>query len=215
LRIAPASLFAGDCVMRILFPAVAFAIAMLLQPFATVEAQAQRYCAGSCDQYGNPIDERTPQMSDPVRDARSRVSPNPPSIGRDDPRHPDYRRSRIGNPYLDRRIGSGPAPSPEFYDPIRPRRSAGGYGYRRSYEGSYQRRRYKRRSYHAPKPTYRRTYRKSYRKYHRPKVRRSYANRTKFCRKERRKNASGWGSHTVKRCVWVRNDLLRVGKWHW
>ncbi|MEL6736168.1 MAG: hypothetical protein AAFO98_09865 [Pseudomonadota bacterium] len=197
--------------MRILFAVAALAVALVFQPFGVLDASAQRYCAGSCDQYGNPIDERTPRMSDPVRDGgRSWVSPNPPSIGRDDPRHPDYRRSRIGNPYLDRRIGSGPAPSPEFYAPTRPR-----YG-----DGYYNKRPvYKRRNYHQPRRTYRKRYRhgykKSYRKHRRGVVRHSYANRTKFCRKEKRKNASGWGSHTVKRCVWVRNDLLRSGKWHW
>lgn len=199
--------------MRILFAAAAFAVALLFQPFVVSDASAQRYCAGSCDQYGNPINERTPRMSDPVRDGgRSRVSPNPPSIGRNDPRHPDYRRSRIGNPYLNRRIGSGPAPSPEFYAPMRPRTYSGGY--QRRYEGTYQRR-----SYQQPRRKYRKSYRqgykKTYRKQRRSAVRHSYANRTQFCRKEKRQNVSGWGSHTVKRCVWVRNDLLQNGKWHW
>ncbi|MEM1040005.1 MAG: hypothetical protein AAGI12_11115 [Pseudomonadota bacterium] len=203
--------------MRILFAVAALAVALVFQPFGISTASAQRYCAGSCDQYGNPIDERTPQVSDPVRDGgRSWVSPNPPSIGRDDPRHPDYRRSRIGNPYLNRRVGSGPAPSPEFYAPVRPRKYSGGY--QRRYEGRYEGT-YKRRSYHQPRRTYRKRYRhghkKSYRKHRRLVARHSYANRTKFCRKEKRRNASGWGSHTVKRCVWVRNDLLRGGKWHW
>ena len=156
--------------MRIRVPVV-FAVSLFLIAFefsAGIASAQERVCAGSCDEYGDPIYN----VSDPYDDGL-----------RHSPRYEDDH---------------------SFDTP----------GYVEDYEYRSERR-YKR---------YQRTSRyKHHRRYKRRSYRRVYhddwsggidtSNRTEFCREHYERRGNGWIKRKVKvrRCVWVRNDLLGNG----
>ncbi len=186
--------------------AALFAVVLNFSGIAVSDVSAQqRVCAGSCDEFGNPTyegDPRGPNLRDDMRfppdyrGPRNRrgdrwaVSPNPPSI--DDPR-----------------LGSGPA-LPRSERRYRERR----YSHRRFSQRRYHRSRHQQRSYR-----YRDDYRvvRSKRRHHRSNrrvrhVEPNFANRTEFCRNHR--EIRNGHKVNVRRCVWVRNDLLHRYRGH-
>ena len=182
--------------MRTLF----LGLASLLFLIVAAPASAQdRYCVGSCDRYGNPIDERglNPRYDLPRYDDDYY---NPPRRYRDRRYNRRIRgHAGVSIRYSSRRRTRGyyqPDYS-EFYPENRYYGHEVGYRERRTYRRSYrEHRRYR------ETRRYRRTYRK------RRTYRRSYVGRTKFCRMETHRNSHGWGKTKVRRCVYVRNDLL-------
>lgn len=139
-----------------------------------VSAQAQqRLCAGSCDEYGDPVYNVDQPYDDGLRYSR------------------DYeRRHRIGTPgYID-------IPEEEYHSERRYRRYKRRSSRRHYGEYRHKKRRYRKRSYQT-----------------------EYyggidtSNRTEFCRERYERRGDGWFKRKVriKRCVWVRNDLLGHG----
>ena len=219
--------------MRILvsLASAAFGLALMaLSPHSATPAEAQRYCAGgSCD-----FDERTGRYRDDGRVCAGGSCDFDERTGRRIPRLPDEtmtgrdRRepiARVGRPLCTDgfrsyecdgpggTIGSGPLPSPDIRGPIyrgpdyrhppRPRRRV---VRRRHYERPVYRIQpeYRAPRYHAPRYKKRR-YGKRIRR-HREWGPNRYANRTRFCRIEKR--GHGWHAKKVRRCIYVRNDLL-------
>ena len=191
---------------------------LALAPHAATQAQAQRYCAGgSCD-----FDERTGRYREPV--AR---------VGR--PLCTDGFRSYEcdGPGDHDGEIGLGPLPSPDIRGPIyripeedyrrprvrHPRRHAR-HGVHRKLRRHHRRahRRVLRQRHYGERRSFKRrsSQRWGHKRYrHGEWGPHRYANRTRFCRIEKR--GHGWHAKKVRRCIYVRNDLLGVyegGGWH-
>lgn len=103
--------------------------------------------------------------------------------------YPDYASDDVGN--FDDSYDEQSAVGEPVY--IQPRQ-------RRYRERSYQRREYR---------TERR-YRRATRRVYQEPVYDRYAGRTEFCRETIEKRGHGWGRKKVKvrRCIWVRNDLV-------
>lgn len=148
------------------------------------QAQAEsRYCAGSCDGYGNPV-YNVPV--DALPDGHGGwVSPNPPAV---DP------LPTLRNDYL---LPAGYTHTRRYRREVRHRRV------RRHHRQYRQKRRYRKHRHH-------RRYRRSHRRYHEHRGHRRYArptfhNRTKYCRDE-----VEWKTrrHGIRHCIWVRNDLI-------
>ena len=224
--------------MRLSLPLLSAALGLALfglSPQSAGSAEAQRVCAGgSCN-----FDERTGRYRDDGRVCAGGSCDFDERTGRRIPRLPDETQTgrgdrrpvtRVGRPLCTDgfrsyecdgpgdRLGSGPLPSPDIRGPIyripereyrRPR-----LRHPRRHRRVVRRPRYDAPRYDAPRRDrgfFKRSYRKRAREEWGPY---RYANRTRFCRIEKR--GSGWHKRKVRRCVYVRNDLLgayRGGGW--
>lgn len=224
----------------------AVAISGVLAFSAYAESRA---CAGSCDQFGNPIPEvgsgpTTPRLAPPLRYDPPRTAVGNPlyrdEFGNEfeqtrdgrriyrgrDRRFSDrrFRERRFGKRrYRERYSGRRFSHQRRYRQHGAFRRSDSGFDRRfqqeefgEGFEQTTSRRVYKKQRRYKRKHTSRRYTKRRHEgrtvRRHREvrRVRPSLHNRTRFCRKTKEKVGHGWRSKwvTVKRCVWVRNDLL-------
>ncbi len=153
-------------------------LSLFVIAFASQASAESRYCAGSCDRYGNPIPES--RVGEPIY-----LNPDGTEAG----------RPNLRNDYL---YPPGYRPAPRYRRIVRHRRykhrSHRRYRKVRRYNGHRHQRKVRRHHRH-----YREH--RSHRRYARP----TFHNRTKYCRDEVRWIGHGQG---IRRCVWVRNDLI-------
>jgi len=146
-------------------------LSLFVIAFASPANAESRYCAGSCDRYGDPVYHVPPSFDG---------------------------RPTLRNDYL---YPPGYRPAPRYREHRRIRRVA----HHRRYVGH---RRYERRSYRTKRRYKRRIRRhRGYRHHHQHRryARPTFHNRTKYCRDEVEWTGHG---HGIRRCVWVRNDLI-------
>ena len=157
---------------------VGLAVVFLIGLITLPLSAQQRYCVGACDQYGHPVYDQPGEID----------------FGNDYRYPPEYEGEQRVSPNPPT-IGEPRYVPPGFYDPPRRPRYSGERRYRRPH---YRQKRHVRR------------YKRRHRRVHRRSRQRSYVGRTKFCRvqKEERQRNGRWVWVKVKRCIWVRNDLL-------